>query len=61
MEQISIATEQTSAELARVDASSRVTRERAESLDALLEAFRAGEREAATPRLPRRLSLVTAA
>jgi len=40
MEQISAATEQNRAELARVDGSSRVTRERAESLDALLEAFR---------------------
>jgi methyl-accepting chemotaxis protein len=60
MEQISIATEQTSAELARVDASSRVTRERAESLDALLEAFRGDER-AELPRLAPRLSLVSAA
>jgi methyl-accepting chemotaxis protein len=39
MHQISAATEQTAAQLSRVDASSRHTRERAEMLDELLSAF----------------------
>jgi methyl-accepting chemotaxis protein len=39
MHQISAATEQTSAQLSRVDASSHHTRERAEMLDELLGAF----------------------
>ncbi|HEY4438960.1 MAG TPA: HAMP domain-containing methyl-accepting chemotaxis protein [Candidatus Elarobacter sp.] len=50
MEQISAATEQNRTELRRVDASSRVTRERAESLQVLLEAFRT-EEPAGPPRL----------
>jgi methyl-accepting chemotaxis protein len=50
MQQISAATEQNRAELRRVDASSRVTRERAESLESLLEAFRMDAEPAAPPR-----------
>jgi methyl-accepting chemotaxis protein len=57
MQQISAATEQTGAELARVDASSRVTRARAESLDTLLAAFRGGE-ETLPARRQTRLALV---
>jgi methyl-accepting chemotaxis protein len=44
MEQISMATEQIVAELARVDDSTRTTRERARSLDQLLDVFRTEHR-----------------
>ncbi len=54
MHQISAATEQTAAQLGRVDASTHHTRERAEALDLLLSAFRYAEAaDAAAPPAPR--------
>jgi|GEM_PF-1174380 len=47
MQQISAATEQTAAQLGRVDASTHHTRERAQMLDELLSAFRFGNRPSA--------------
>ena len=49
MQQISAATEQTAAQLGRVDASTHHTRERAQMLDELLSAFRFGNRPSTAP------------
>ncbi len=49
MQQISAATEQTAAQLGRVDASTHHTRERAQMLDELLSAFRFNSRPSAPP------------
>jgi len=51
MEQISAATEQIVSELAHVDGSTRATRERARSLEQLLEGFKTPESQGARPAL----------
>jgi methyl-accepting chemotaxis protein len=58
MEQISAATEQIVAELAHVDGSTKATRERARSLEQLLEGFRTGETRAQALRGGARLMVV---
>jgi methyl-accepting chemotaxis protein len=58
MHQISAATEQTAAQLGRVDASTHHTRERAEALDLLLSAFRYAEAAHAAAPPARRLVAV---